>query len=245
MKLLLNLMDEKGENIADRLHTQARLSLVSYLNPEKREKALISIYGSDFRKAETFPIKNVSLILRNYNLKKADSPLVIEEYRRLERVLDYQRRVFCLDLDGLIIEEGKTIKGIEQAILEIRKKHGVVISTAAPEKEAIEMLSRTNINALIFGDLVSPKGKNYKSIDEFFGYAHPQEHLVAIGHSFEDMPADIKIPFIYLGVKKNKLAQALLAGVEFIEGKEPTKFRITKKGIDLGSKKFEDFFIVY
>lgn len=249
MEDLKSLMIKPEENIADSLHAKARLALVTRLPIKERKKILKSIYGKDFEKVETFPLPEskqvISYILANWNPKKTDNPLVVEEYRRLERVLDYQRKTFCLDLEGLIIDKGQIIPGIEEAISKVRERHCVVISTAAPEQEAGDMLSKTKLKKILtFGNLGCSSGKNYGPIDNFFGYAHPEEHLVAIGHSFEDIPADIEIPFIYLDVEKDKLAQALLSGVDFIDGKKPS-LRVIKKSLKLRNKKLDKFYIVF
>ena len=235
------------EEIADKIHLQARLSLVS--NFSNKEQSLIGIYGHKFNKAESFPLPEnkefVAYVLSILNLRKSDNPLVIEEYRRLERVLNYKRKVFCLDLEGLIIDNNEQVPGIKEAIRTIRKKHNIVISTAMPENEAIELLAEkdlADISFLIFGDLSHPKGKKYNQIAEFFSYAHPENHLVAVGHSFEDVPADINIPFMYLDVPKEQLYQALIESSEFLSGKDPKHFEIIQGSLDTKIK--DKFFLV-
>ena len=168
MKSQLELMEEEA-NIADELYTKARFTLVSHATINKRKKILKEIYGENFDKAETFPNPEskpiISSVLANWNPKKTDNPLVIEEYRRLERVLGYDRKLFCLDLEGLLVDRGKTLPGIEQAVLQVKKEHGVVVSTAAPEKEAEEILSKTGLKKImVFGDLAAQKGKRYGPI---------------------------------------------------------------------------------
>src|SRR3989338_6754226 len=250
MKNHISIMATETEyNVADELHKKARLQLVYSFPYGKRAKMLKQIYGENFDRAETFPLSEnqevIRHVLANFNPQKTNNPLVIEEYRRLERVLDYQRRTFCLDLEGLIISNGNLSSGIEKAVLEIKQRHGLVVSTAAPEKEAAEILSKTKLKRLlVFGDLASPRGKKYAPIDEFFGYAHPENHLVAVGHSFEDTPSDLKIPFIYLDVKTDKLGQALLSGVAFIEGKQP-ELRVAKRTLTLPDKELRAFYIIH
>lgn len=247
MKNLLPLMDEIEEtNIADKLHLQARLSLVSYLPLEERNMGLKEIYGENFRRAEAFPLpesKAISKVLSQRELKKTDNPIIIEEYRRLERTLDYSRKTFCLDLEGLIINNGKLTPKIEQSISKIRKRHGIVISTAAPEKEAQEILELVNfkIPILIFGNLKG-RGKRYSPIAEFFGYHHPEENLIAVGHSFEDTPADLNIPFIYLDVTHNSMAEALNSSVNFIDKKQ-YNFKIKAKKLNLGNRSITTYLV--
>ncbi len=236
----------------DSIIARTRICLVSHLSPKERESVLIKVYGEMWSSAGVFPGREASAVISDilaaFDERKAD-PLTIEEYRRLERALDYSRRVFCIDLDGLLVEGGHTVPGIIDAIRSTRPRHGIVVATAADNRYTREVLSKTGLAnevQFVFTSLASLQGKNYSPIARYFGYHSPQQHLVAVGHSFEDMPSDIDIPLLYLNVSKNKLAHAFRAGINIVEdskdGDEAANdYVIERTVLDLGERKISDF----
>lgn len=218
------------ERAVDRMYAEIRKTLTQNLRPKRKQTQLLkTIYGPNWDSSGALPhlgaSEAVQQVLATFSLSSGLNPLVIEEYRRLENALNYDRRTFCLDMDGLLIEDGKQIPGMKEYVEELKKRHAVVVSTAAPTEEAKEMLQDAGYNGtfpLVFGVLANARGKNYLPIARYFGYAHPQRRLVAVGHSTADTPADIAIPFLYLDVPQHKLARALEKGVARIE-RSPTE----------------------
>lgn len=185
-------------------------------------------YG-DWSKAGVLPrdARAVKCILTQYDLPRNANPVIAEEYSRLEKALDYQRRAFCLDMDGLLLENKECLPHIRDAIAQIRKRHACVVTTAAPECEAGELLENTGFGRLaVFGDLGAVNGKNYRPVSAHFGYAWPEKRLVAVSHSLQDTPADVRMPFLCLNVPPESLACALVAGAQALDGKLQREFKI-------------------
>ncbi|MEM4253923.1 MAG: hypothetical protein QXR48_00860 [Candidatus Woesearchaeota archaeon] len=99
--------------------------------------------------------------------------------------------------------------------------------TAAPEQEAKSILKKHGLGDLtVFGDLGSIHGKNYRAVAEHFGYAWPENRLVAVSHSLEDIPADIRIPFFHLNAPASLLAGALLSSMATLDGNPTLGFAL-------------------
>jgi len=208
----------------DELYEKIRIHIVKGMPSGERVKILNQIYGTGWNHAGVLPLTGKSSIiqrvLQSYPLSENMNPLLREEYRRLQNALDYQRKTFCLDMDGLLIEKKSPIVGMKEVIEELKAKHAIVVTTAAPTEEAKEMLSRIGYgDLLVFGDLKNTRGKNYLPIASYFGYSRPHDRLIAVGHSTSDAPADVSIPFIYLDVPQHELAFAFRAGVARLENR--------------------------
>jgi len=215
--------DSLAENV-DRLYASVRKSIVAHLSSAKQGEVLKKIYGPHWDSVGVLPqtteSEAIRKVLASFQLSENMHPLVLEEYRRLENALSYQRRVLCLDMDGLLIEHGLRMKEMAACAKKLRGQHAVVVSTAAPTHEAKEMLYNAGLSdvlPVVFGDLADRRGKKYAPVAQFFGYAHPEKRLVAVGHSAEDTPADIDIPFINLGGSQYQRVKALETSVAQLE----------------------------
>ncbi|VVB80779.1 Uncharacterised protein [uncultured archaeon] len=215
----------------DELYEKIRIQVVKDMPSNERRDVLKQIYGPRWNRAGVLPRTGksdvIQKVLQFYPLSDDMNPLLREEYRRLQNALAYQRKTFCLDMDGLLIEKHVPIDGMKEIIGQLKIRHAVVVTTAAPTAEAREMLGKAGYDdLLVFGDLKDARGKKYLPVASYFGYSRPEDRLVAVGHSTSDSPADISIPFIYLDVPQHQLASALKAGVASLEKKPYKGFEI-------------------
>lgn len=202
---------------------RARERLVSGLSSEDAADTLMSVYGSNWAEPGSLPSysQGVADVLESFTPSGRDA-LVIEEYRKLERVLPYSRRTLCLDLEGFLVERGSLVHGMREAIERIRSKHAVVVSSAAPKQFVDATLRKVGMSELLpltFGDLASGSGKKYGPIAKYFGYStegfaltgrmSAEETLVAFGHSIMDAPMDVDIPFFMLTGEIDTFAQQM------------------------------------
>lgn len=219
-------MQDAFEEKIDKLYARVRLSFVARQPHQAQRELLQRAYG-DWEKTGVLPSdpRAAQGILVQYDLPRNADPVTAEEYRRLENALDYRRKVFCLDMDGLLVEDKACVPGMRDALARIRERHACVVTTAAPEAEAQSLLEHCGLGGMaVFGNLDDVRGKNYRPVAEHFGYAWPEKRLVAVSHSMQDIPADIRIPFLHLNAPTNMLAGALLAAAASIDGAQTPGF---------------------
>jgi phosphoglycolate phosphatase-like HAD superfamily hydrolase len=183
-----------------RLRAHAKAYAVAQIAPSLRKNVLESVYG-DWRLPGALPDPQsayIKQILKEFMPGKHQNSIIIEEYRRLDSCIP-GRKLYCLDLEGVIIDNHEVIPGILDTISELRREHGVVVSTAVPQAEAEEMITQYGLTTLlpaVFGDLGDLRGKKYSPIAMHYGFGSPENKLVAVGHEQADLPVDLEIPFI-------------------------------------------------
>jgi hypothetical protein len=123
--------------------------------------------------------------------------------------------VLCLDLDGFLFSGTGPLPGMVELVAELRANREVVVTTAAPADHAEGALRQSGFPPLrVFAELLAPRGKQYTPVAR----AYPEASLVAAGHSPEDLPADLDIPFVFCDVPDESMSAALRLGLAHMLG---------------------------
>ena len=208
----------------DELYAPIRAVFVQRFSRQERKLLLENVYGPQWASVEAYPkhdaLPHIQRMLADFALPASSDGLLREEYRRLFHGAGEKYKLFCLDMDGLILEKGLPVPGIRDAIADVKQRHRVAVTTAVPTHEARFMLAQSKLSALlpnVYGDLAHRKGKKYEPVADDIGLPFPHRHLVAVSHGLEDIPADIDIPFMHLNAPLEQRARAFLEGVRVIE----------------------------